>query len=57
MSAKKGVSPLNFHKGPELELCSRERMIELLGVKMEEYRRNYICLKNKGDATIYSNHL
>ena len=57
LSKEKGVDLLYMHEGPELELCSKERMIEMMGFNMEYYRKNYICLKNKTDITIYSNVL
>ena len=55
LSSKKGVGPLHIHEGPELEICSRDRMIEFLGAKIESYKKNFICLKDKRDSTIYSN--
>ena len=46
-----------MHEGPDLELCGKEKSIEFFGVKMEEFRKNYICIKDKRDVTLYANHL
>lgn len=56
ISQEKGLDPLYMHEGPELEICSRERMIQFLGAKMEYYRKNFICLKDKRETTIFSDH-
>ena len=57
MSQKEGKDLLYVFEGPELEICSRERMIDLIGATAEYYRRNYICLKDKSQINLYSNWL
>ena len=49
-----GVNFLHMYEGPKLEICSRERLVSLIGENLASHRSHHICLKNKNEITLYS---
>ena len=47
LNAKEGKKFSHFREGPELEICSKERLLKVMNTLEMPYRNNFLCFKNK----------